>query len=172
MAWSKSKTMHNLIRTCCLDIIIYNTAFMAGWITGHLLHSYSGRKLTRFGRSVDWSFLMSLAETRQASSVNCFRFFRVFRCRSPAEVILEFEMFKETNPVKPVHIYWSRGFRTYIQEISTIFLQQQYTDIRILEIKCKWNQSLIKEERMHCVHQMLWYKRWECTTKIDKNGQT
>ena len=129
MAWNKSKTMHSLVGYHYLQVCLYGS-----WITAHpLLHSYSGRKLARFGRSVDWSFLMSLAETRQASSVNCFKFFRVFRCRSPAEVILEFEIFKEINPVKPVHRHWSRDFRTYIQTFK-----QQHIECNRRRINTEW----------------------------------
>ena len=65
------------------------------------LHNYSGRKLTRLGRSVDWSLFMSLAVTLQPSNVSDFIFFSVFKWRSPALVIREFETFKETNSVKP-----------------------------------------------------------------------
>lgn len=65
---------------------------------------YSGRKLTRFGRSADWSFLMSFVVTLQDSSVSCFKFFSGFRCCRPEPVMREFVKFKDTRPVNPVHL--------------------------------------------------------------------
>jgi hypothetical protein len=44
---------------------------------------------------------MSFAVTLQPSNVSDFKFFRVFKWRTPELVIREFETFKETNPIKP-----------------------------------------------------------------------
>ncbi|KAM1011522.1 hypothetical protein ACFX2J_046561 [Malus domestica] len=51
------------------------------------LQNYSGREFTRFGRSVDWSFLVSFSVTLQDSNVRDFKFFSVFKCSSPEFVI-------------------------------------------------------------------------------------
>lgn len=63
--------------------------------------SYSGRKLTRLGRSVDWSFLMSTPVSLQPSNVSDLKFFSDFRCRSPALVTRELDTFNDTSPVNP-----------------------------------------------------------------------
>lgn len=68
------------------------------------LQFYSGLKLTRFGRSVDWSFFMSSAVTLQDSRVSDFKFLRGLRCCKPALVIREFAMFKETSCVSPANV--------------------------------------------------------------------
>lgn len=70
--------------------------------TSLLLRDYSGRKLTRLGSAVDWSFLISLAVTLQDSKDRDLRFFNDLICTKPALLIRELEMLSETKPVKPV----------------------------------------------------------------------
>jgi hypothetical protein len=65
------------------------------------LTNYSGLKLTRFGRCIDLNFFISFAVTLHDSNVRDLKFFSVFKCGSPAEVMREFERFKETNEVSP-----------------------------------------------------------------------
>lgn len=49
---------------------------------------------------------MSFAVTLHDSNVSDFKFFSVFRCRSPPLVMREFDTFKDTNPISPVHFSW------------------------------------------------------------------
>lgn len=65
---------------------------------------YSGLTFTRFGRSVDCSFFMSLAVTLQDSKVSDIKFLSGFRCCRPELVTREFETFKETSWVNPAII--------------------------------------------------------------------
>lgn len=62
---------------------------------------YSGRKLTRFGRDVDWSLLMSAAVTLQDSNDSDLKFFKGVKCCKPSLVILEFDTFRDTKAVNP-----------------------------------------------------------------------
>lgn len=65
---------------------------------------YSGRRVTRLGRAVDWSFLISAAVTLQDSRDNERKFFKGIKYCNPAFVIREFETFKDTNAVNPATI--------------------------------------------------------------------
>lgn len=98
------------------------------------LHNYSGRKLTRFGRSVIWSFLMSFAVTLQPSKVRDFKFLSSFKWRSPELVIREFETFKETNPVSPAFKYDQVWQLIHINNSS----QYGYTQPRSNQLSDKW----------------------------------
>lgn len=87
---------HNII------IIYSSTSWLMDYLHDVFLGTYSGRKLTRLGRSVAWSFFISLAFSLQDSRVSDLRFFRGFRCFNPPAVIRELETFRDTNSVNPV----------------------------------------------------------------------
>lgn len=74
-------------------------------------YACSGLKFIRLGRSVDWSFLMSLAVTLHDSRVSDFKFLSDFRCCRPALDTREFETFKETSCVSPVVTLLIREYR-------------------------------------------------------------
>jgi len=75
---------------CCIYRVITNAVPV-----------HSGRTVTRFGRAVDWSFLISAAVTLQDSSDNERKFFKDIKYCNPSFVIREFETFRDTNAVNP-----------------------------------------------------------------------
>ena len=83
---------------------------------------YSGLKLTSWGRSVDWSILMSFAVTLHDSSISDFKCLSDFRWRKPALVTREFDMFKETSWVSPAVKNWFRQYPVFATSYTSFAL--------------------------------------------------
>lgn len=134
-----------------LIILIYSSA---SWLIDYLhdvfLGTYSGRKLTRLGRSVAWSFFMSLAFSLQDSRVSDLRFFRGFRCFNPPAVIRELETFRDTKSVNPVNCNYVdiRLLDRHWREIEEQMFAKNDGNTKVVETNFKflvvWNFKVLK----------------------------